>query len=41
MEIMEMSDKEFRIFIMEKLTEMEEKRDNELQKRKEKGADEF
>ena len=41
MEIMEMSDKEFRTFIMVKLTEMEEKRDNELQKRKEKGADKF
>ena len=41
MEIMEMSDKEFRTFIMAKLTEMEEKRDNELWKRQEKGADEF
>ena len=38
---MEMSDKEFRTFIMVKLTEMEEKRDNELQKRKEKEVDEF
>ena len=36
-----MSDNEFRTFIMVKLTEMEEKRDNELQKRKEKGAGEF
>ena len=35
MEIMGMSDKEFRTFIMAKLTEMEEKRDNELRKRKE------
>ena len=34
--IMEMSDKEFRTFIMSKLTEMEEKRYNELLKRKEK-----
>ena len=39
--IMEMSDKEFRAFIMLKLTEMEEKRDNELLKRKEKEVDEF
>ena len=36
-----MSDKEFRSFIMSKLTEMEEKRDNELLKRKEKEVDEF
>ena len=41
MQIMEMSDKEFRTFIMAKLTEMEEKRDNELLKRKEKEVDEF
>ena len=41
MEIMEMSDKEFRTFIMAKLTEMEEKRDNELLKRKEKEVVEF
>ena len=30
MEIMEMSDEEFRILIMMKLIEMEEKRDNEV-----------
>ena len=30
MEIMKMSDKEFTIFIMKKLAEMEEKRDNDL-----------
>ena len=30
MEIMEMSDKEFRTFVTVKLTEMEEKRDKEL-----------
>ena len=40
-EIMEMSDKEFRIFIMANLTEMAEKRDNDLQKRQEKGANKF
>ncbi|GGW12686.1 hypothetical protein GCM10010230_68260 [Streptomyces narbonensis] len=38
---MEMSDKEFRAFVMSKLTEMEEKRDNELLKRKEKEVAEF
>ena len=35
MEIMEMSHKEFRTFIMAKVTEVEEKRDNELWKRQE------
>ena len=38
---MEISDKEFRVFIMTKLTEMGEKRDNGLRKRQERGADEF
>ena len=36
-----MSVKEFKTFIVAKLTEMEEKRENELLKRKKKEVDEF
>ena len=41
MEPIEMSDKEFRIFIVTKLTEMQEKTHSELQKMQEKRDNEF
>ena len=40
-ELMEMPDKELKIFIVMKLKEMQEKRDNEVQKMQEKRDTEF